>query len=768
MFPIVSTALWLVAGICVHAGVSHFLIGLRPPRAYTHVLFGFQCLLSTGAMIATAQIYSAATVDDYLRAFSYATAFIVPFFICMPWFIVGSTATRVRWPAWIVSAVYLAVLIVELALPNGMLFSDRPTLRFIALPWGESVTSHIAKPTPLLLVFWMAHVLLYAYAFWACREQYRRGQRRQAVMLFVSVMPFAVAMAINILISFGLLRFVFVGSVGFFVMVLAMSLVLSREMRHTQERSQAILDNVPAVTWIKDLESRYLFVNKYYERVFGKSSSEIVGRSDQELFPAELAESWMASDRHALQTNSRVDVEEQMSVGAQQRTVLTLKFPLRDAKGVPYALGGVSTDITDNKRTSDAMRALAQSVNAEDSDAFLRECARQLVNTYGADRAFIALCQEGGDTPQRIVSWPPEDLRSLEPLTQEGSVCREVFRHGRLHVDGDARNRYPRDPLLAAFRAESLLAAPLASISQRIIGVIGVTAATRLEISAATTDLLDVFARRIALEMDRIAAVDALKSLAAELEQRVSERTRELEAFSYSVSHDLRTPLRAIDAHSSLLAESLARGDEAGGRDRLRRIRDAVKRMAELIDDLLELAKVARQELRTERVDLTALIHQAMARLREQEPARKADVHIAADMKTFGDPRLLGVMVENLLGNAWKYTGRTEHARIEVGAADVAGNRAFFVKDNGVGFDPAHAGKLFQAFQRLHDSTSFAGTGVGLAIVARIIERHNGRVWAESSPGQGAIFYFTLPDHERNGRLRSHSTNHALTADDNT
>jgi signal transduction histidine kinase len=257
--------------------------------------------------------------------------------------------------------------------------------------------------------------------------------------------------------------------------------------------------------------------------------------------------------------------------------------------------------------------------------------------------------------------------------------------------------------------------------------------------------------------LDRIAAVDALQSLAAELEQRVSERTRELEAFSYSVSHDLRTPLRAIDGHSSLLAESLATADEAASRDRLRRIREAVKRMADLIDDLLELAKVARHELRIERVDLTALINQTIARLREQEPARHADIHVAANMQTFGDPRLLSVVVDNLLGNAWKYTGRTEHARIEVGTADVAGMHAFFVKDNGVGFDPAHAGKLFQAFQRLHDAASFSGTGVGLAIVARIIERHNGKVWAESSPGQGAIFYFTLPQ-DRCIRGKLHAT----------
>jgi PAS domain S-box-containing protein len=757
MLPIVIMTLWLVAGICLHAGVSHVLIGLRQPRAYTHVLFGFQCLLSVGAMIATAQLYRAAGVEEYLRSYAYVNAFVIPFFICMPWFIVGSTVTRVRWPAWLISAIYLTILIAEVSLPYGM-FKAPPILRPMLLPWGESVTAHTATPNLLLNAFWITHVLLYAYAFWACREQYRRGQRRQAVMLFVSVMPFAVALAVNISIGLGLLRFVFVGPVGFFATVLLMSWTLSREMHHTRERSQAILDNVPAVTWIKDLDSRYLFVNKYYERVFGKRSNDIIGRSDHELFPASLAESWVASDRHALRTNSSVDVEEQMTVGGQQRTVLTLKFPLRDAKGVPYALGGVSTDITDNKRTSDAMRALAQSANAEDSETFLRECAQQLAKTYGADHAFIALYEDDGDTLHRFVSWPTQEQRSQERLTQEVSVCREVLEHGRCHVESDARGRYPQDSLLAGFRAEGLLAAPLVSISQRTMGVIGVTSATRLGISPAATDLLDVFARRIALELDRIAAVDALQSLAAELEQRVSERTRELEAFSYSVSHDLRTPLRAIDGHSSLLTESLATADEATSRDRLRRIREAVKRMAELIDDLLELAKVARQELRTEHVDLTALINQTLARLREQEPARQADIHVAADMKTFGDPRLLSVVVDNLLGNAWKYTGRTEHACIEAGAAEVAGTRAFFVKDNGVGFDPTHADKLFQAFQRLHDAASFSGTGVGLAIVARIIERHNGKVWAESSPGKGAIFYFTLPEQERSGRTKLRAT----------
>lgn len=223
---------------------------------------------------------------------------------------------------------------------------------------------------------------------------------------------------------------------------------------------------------------------------------------------------------------------------------------------------------------------------------------------------------------------------------------------------------------------------------------------------------------------------------------------RELEAFSYSVSHDLRAPLRGIDGFSQALLEDYADEVDDEGKRYLGYIRESARHMAQLIDDLLTLARVTRSELRRERVDLSALARAAIGRLQRAQPHRRPEVVVQEGLVGEGDPRLLAVVFDNLLGNAWKFTGRRERARIEVSAASDGKPAVYFVRDNGAGFDMAYAGKLFGVFQRLHGAGEFEGTGVGLATVQRIIHRHGGRVWADGQPERGATFYFTLSTEE--------------------
>ncbi|MEW5789165.1 MAG: PAS domain S-box protein [Pseudomonadota bacterium] len=219
---------------------------------------------------------------------------------------------------------------------------------------------------------------------------------------------------------------------------------------------------------------------------------------------------------------------------------------------------------------------------------------------------------------------------------------------------------------------------------------------------------------------------------------------QELEAFSYSVSHDLRAPLRAIDGFSQiLLKDNAAQLDEAG-RDRLGRVRRAAQHMGALIDDLLKLSRVSRAELSFQPLDLADLARESVETLRRQEPDRRVEVDIAAPLPARGDPKLLRIALDNLLGNAWKFTGRRADARIEMGVAPSPQGPVFHVRDNGAGFDMAYADKLFGAFQRLHDAGQFPGTGIGLATVQRIVHKHGGRIWAESAPEAGATFRFTL------------------------
>jgi signal transduction histidine kinase len=236
-----------------------------------------------------------------------------------------------------------------------------------------------------------------------------------------------------------------------------------------------------------------------------------------------------------------------------------------------------------------------------------------------------------------------------------------------------------------------------------------------------------------------------------QLEQRVRERTaaldasnQELEAFCYSVSHDLRSPLRAIDGFSQALLEDLDGKLDAESVGHLARIRAATQRMAALIDDLLSLSRITRTDLALKRVDLTAAARSICDELAASQPERDVKVAIDAGLEAVADPRLMRQVLENLLGNAWKFTSKQPAARIEFGAALGESGPVYRVRDNGAGFDPAYADRLFGVFQRLHAMNDFPGTGVGLAIVERIVKRHGGRIWAESAVGKGATFYFTL------------------------
>ena len=310
--------------------------------------------------------------------------------------------------------------------------------------------------------------------------------------------------------------------------------------------------------------------------------------------------------------------------------------------------------------------------------------------------------------------------------------------------------RIPHDSYRSTF-VKSLVMTPIRTVAP--VGAIGVYWAKRHRATAEEIELLQALADSTSIAIE---AAD----LFANLERKVAERTaevarrntelevlnKELEAFSYSVAHDLRSPLITIDGFTQVLLENTVDLLDEPNRKHLERITTAVRRMHRLINDLLGLSKIVRAPLHNDTVDLSRVAREIIRNLHESAPARIADFTIAEGMVVQGDPGLLRIVLENLLSNAWKFTARQERAQIEFGTgADREGRTVYFVRDNGAGFDPKYAAKLFSPFQRLHSEAQFAGTGIGLATAQRIVHRHGGEIWAESAVNSGAGFYFTLP-----------------------
>jgi len=444
-----------------------------------------------------------------------------------------------------------------------------------------------------------------------------------------------------------------------------------------------------------------------------------------------------------------------------------------------------------------AVRGRIIAANSTASLAFANDAdAREILSALRTDQHIVAAvlydksghvfaAYPAGAAPDVVPTAPGPDgyrferglLIGFQPVEESGSR-----RLGTLYLASDLGAIYDTFRLSGVIGLAVMAVALLAAyfLSRILQGTISEPILALAETAKAVSTRQDYSVRAPKLGADELGTLtdsfnqmlgriaqqnDELQRYAADLERRVEERTHELQerndalrrnaaellaanteldAFAYSVSHDLRAPLRSIDGFSQILLEDYAGALDAAGRESLQRVRAASQRMGTLIDDLLKLARVTRVEIRTEDVDLSGMAREIAAELQRATPERLVEFAIAPGLSARGDARLLRVALDNLLRNSWKYTAKQAQPRIEFASIAANGERAFMVRDNGAGFDMQYADKLFGVFQRLHSPAEFEGTGVGLATVRRIITRHGGRIWAEGVVDRGATFYFTL------------------------
>ncbi|MBI4717646.1 MAG: PAS domain S-box protein [Planctomycetes bacterium] len=498
------------------------------------------------------------------------------------------------------------------------------------------------------------------------------------------------------------------------------------DLRTSRGRLQAILDHAPMLIYAKDLNGRYILANRALERLLDRPESRIIGGVDADFCPPHLAEVYRAHDQQAIDERRPLHIEETAEQRDGEHTYLSIKFPLLDPGGAPYAMCGISMDITEQKRVQAALREEEARLHA------ILDTAADGIITIDEQGTIETL----NNAAQRIFGYSAEevigrDVGMLMP-SPHARAHREYLarylRTGEQRVIGSRREMTGRRADGSEFPLELAVSEVQLSNRRLFTGIV-----------------CDITARKLAE-----AQIHALNE---DLERRVKERTAELqainaelEAFAYSTSHDLRAPLRHMDGFAKLLLEhEKNRLDETSQRY-LHIITDSAGRMGLLIDELLGFSRTSRTELRTQPIHQRPIIDDVRRELMATVGSRNVEWVIGELPPVQADPALMRIAWMNFLSNALKFTSSRQPARIEIAAICTEdGKVETCIRDNGVGFDLRYADKLFGVFQRLHRNDEFEGTGIGLATVRRIINRHGGTVRAESTLDQGATFYFTLP-----------------------
>lgn len=538
-------------------------------------------------------------------------------------------------------------------------------------------------------------------------------------------------------------------------------------MQGSQERFRATFEQAAVGMALVGFDDRFLLVNQRLCDLTGYSQEELLTKSFHDItHPDDHASDRDYGRQIQAGTIDRSSREKRYirKDGAILWIALTVSM-VRDASGQPRYFIAVMEDVTERKRAEEALQVEAQRlamviatqrdmVREFNVDAIAERVVDRMHELTGADGAAIGFIEEDDLVYRAAVGLVPRDFR-MPWNTGLTGVC---LRTGQAMLLPDVlADQRSHKQLVAQLGVRSAILVPLPD-GGRHVGVLLVNAARPNAFSERDMQTLQLLAGQVGAVMSRAAAFEAQQHLLAEraerntaLEREVAQRTaqlqtsnKELEAFAYSVSHDLRAPLRAIDGFSKVLLDRHAAALDEAGRGYLERVRAASQKMSRLIDDLLEISRVTRQEMRPAQVNLTALATAIANELQENDPARDVEWVIEQGLGVHGDELLLRVALTNLLGNAWKFTTKNQTARIEVGAARNNGATTYYVRDDGAGFDMRYADKMFGAFQRLHSTSEFDGTGIGLATVQRIINRHGGHIEAEGIPGKGATFSFTL------------------------
>jgi PAS domain S-box-containing protein len=516
---------------------------------------------------------------------------------------------------------------------------------------------------------------------------------------------------------------------------------IEEALRASEHRLQALLDNSTAVIYMKDIQGRYMMINHRYESLFHLDRNDVKGKTDQEIFPPEIADAFQTNDREVMAVGVALEKEEIAPQDDGLHTYLSIKFPLFDTEGMIYAVCGMSTDISDRKHKEEMLRNISLGVATKTDKFLFQALAEYLTKTLGVEFAFIG----------ELISSDPERIRTIAGFG-DGQVI-ESFEYGLANTPcenvvgkqlciypNQVQQQFPLDPFLNQIQAESYMGVPLFNSAGETLGLIAVLGHQPLQDTELMAEILNIFAARAAAEIERQQAETALQHQ----KQDLARSNAELQQFAYVASHDLQEPLRMITSYLELLERRYKGQLDAKADKFIAFAVDGATRMQTLINALLSYSRVGSQGQDFKSTDCAKIMQNVLTNL--QVAIAQSHTVITHDPlpQVYADPAQLTQLFQNLIGNAIKFR-RAEPPQIHIGVECSNDKWLFSVRDNGIGMETEYFERIFIIFQRLHSRTEYPGTGIGLAVCKKIVERHGGDLWVESQLDQGSTFYFTLP-----------------------
>lgn len=541
----------------------------------------------------------------------------------------------------------------------------------------------------------------------------------------------------------------------------------SEEFNSRAEKFKLIFNASPDMIFILSHSGLILDANDAALTTYEYTHEQVFGMSYEKLLPKSAHIKNVRKLFDSVNRGADIDYEwmTQTSSGKKFPADIRLRSLKLSESEEKSAVVLILRDITAKQKADDAISSLARATNLMEFNEFLKESVRSLAKLYGTKFAFVGRLQPDKKHVSTLVVWAGDQFVENFTYSLEGTPCKDVLDLKVELISDSAAELYPDDEMLIQMGIESYFGHPMIAEGQ-MMGLVSVMDSSKLEVEEWAGPVLGLFANRLAVEIERFELTQELQNSKENLEELVKLRTQQIEeqaniikennialeeanqemkSFCYSVSHDLRAPLRGISGFSDVILEDYEDKLDDLGKDYLNRIKDSTVNMSSLIDGMLQLSRVSHhQDFEVGEVDLSLLAEEILQGFSAVDKDRNVSIKIQDGIVAQADRGLVIILLQNLLGNAWKYTAKAEAAEIEFLKEMVDGREVFILKDNGAGFNMTHVGLLFEPFKRLHGESEFPGSGIGLATVKKIVELHEGEIWAEARVGEGSTFYFTL------------------------